>query len=123
MATLLELEQQIKNGKPIRMHHWRAHENIRFETACDAFVTEEGEIYNIHVRDMFSNNWETYSKEVLYIGCLCKFWDREPNLCSIGVLSKIDIEEAPYRYVNQRGAAWLHCEPLKPSDIKFYQGE
>ena len=89
MATLIELEKQIKNGEPIRMAHWRANENIRFEPSLDEYVTEEGDLYNIRVRDMFSDSWEISSKETKYIGCLCKFWDIN-IYCTLGVLSGIN---------------------------------
>lgn len=122
MATLLELEKQIKNGEPIRMNHWLDYENIRFESSCGEFVTEAGDKYNIRVRDMFSDNWEVVSKEMSYIGCLCKFWDYDISSYCIGVLRKIE-NESSLKYVTHQGTSWLHCAPMKPEEVKFYQGE
>ena len=122
MATLLELEKQIKNGEPIRMRHWQAHENIRFEPTCDEFVTEEGLQYSVHVLDIFSDSWEVVSKDVQYIGCLCKFWDANITSYTLGILSDINYNSA-LKYISKAGTSWMHCEPLKPSDVKFYQGE
>lgn len=71
---------------------------------------------------MFSDSWEIVSKETQYIGCLCKFWDTNIESYTIGILSDINCNSS-LRYTTHGGTSWMHCKPLKPSDIKFYQGE
>lgn len=123
MATLSELKQHLLSGGKVKRASWKNPSQYlrKCYSNCGNFINQNDVFTSIGFQDAVADDWEKYESHP-YIGCLCKFWDDDRKYYSIGVLTKIEAG-TEYSYINQRGVCWLHCEPLKPEEVKFYQGE
>lgn len=123
MATLWELKQHLLSGGKIKRASWKNPSKYirKCYSNCEDFINQNDAFIYIDFQDAVADDWENY-EPYPYIGCLCRFWDCDKVQYSIGILTKVEAG-TDYSYVNQRGMSWLHCEPLKPEEIKFYQGE
>lgn len=123
MATLLELKQHLLSGGKVRRTSWENPSWYLRKCADNKvyFVNPRNEVDFVDFQDAVADDWEIYDSYP-YMGCLCKFWTGVPDSPVIGILSKI-YPNKDMKYENQRGFVFRNCEPLKPSDVKFYQGE
>lgn len=55
--------------------------------------------------------------ESTWIGCLCWFWDYEPERKYLGILK--EIADTGARYIKNNNSSWLHCQPAMRDEIKF----
>ena len=65
---------------------------------------------------------DPYAEQRKWIGKLCKFWDKDCEDCIYDILHHID-PNCVYKYARRDlGAAYQHCEPVKPDDDIIYKG-
>ena len=58
--------------------------------------------------------------ETEWIGCLCWFWDRNPEEKYLGVLNKINRDYyGPYEEVG--GDYYKYCRPVRRDEVKFVE--
>ena len=58
--------------------------------------------------------------ETEWIGCLCWFWDGNPEEKYLGVLKKIDRDYyGPYEEVS--GKYYKNCRPVRRDEVKFVE--
>lgn len=55
-----------------------------------------------------------------WIGYLCRFWDDAPDLYSLGILKKADMDTTN-PFLTQNGSRWKNCRPVKREEIKFVE--
>lgn len=123
----VEIYEGLLQGKKYRKSDWDKSCYIYFDSDLCKFRYYDGTIFTMtNYSIMKSNNWEEYKEFINYekcIGCLCKFWNVPlDSHTDYGILKRIDKYEE-YCFVKENGNRSRFCKPVKPEEIKFYNGE
>ena len=96
---------------------------VRNLNVFECYDKDENYIYSCQI---FSINWRNKTKitrpvdESEWVGCLCWFWDRNPEEKYLGFLKKIDRDYyGPYEEVG--GYCYKNCRPVRRDEVKFVE--
>lgn len=88
------------------------------------FLNKKGMI--LYISELVAFNWRDKKEitrpvdESKWIGCLCWFWDVDPEQKILGFLKKIDtLYGRPYQEMN--GLFHQQCRPVRRDEVKFVE--
>ena len=95
-------------------------ERFRIDGLDDPFAENS---QSAKIAQGFKNLQDPYAEQSKWVGCLCWFWESDPNDKIIDVLSHIDTARlCPFIQCDHQ-IGWTNCEPVKPDDPIIYKGE